>query len=219
VLVAASCQATAVLDDKRISFERRDNDLDWPLPNAFNAGEQIIHGRHCYKEIQDTFDAYDDMSLMHQDHCRGIIERIILWFKAHPNFHVDDLICQALTPVGEEISPIQVLRDTQLEPQVDVFDRIKYGRKKRMTMMNMNVDTTGTQNAVYMRFEGKNLGNVLLRNYTTPESLNPTERAYIGQWISDRAIVMGAVGVYCRVHGDLALVQKALDVHSRNSKN
>jgi len=205
VTTVAYCNAVVTVEEHRILFERRENELDWPLPDNTDPGALIIHGIHCFEKLQEPIDPnHRNISAMHREHCGGIISNILNFLETNPSYNVNEWICKTL-------SNDRLLRS----PKAGIFNygncywHSCNGRTKRS---NNNVQIKrGKQNDIYGQIASFNMGNLLMKNWTDPQSLNGSERIYLQRWESRSATAFGALGIYCRVKGDLDSIRQTLN--------
>jgi len=207
LMMAASCRSSVVVNDHQITFDRRDQNasLDWPLPDLSDPGHLVLHGDHCFTVIQAPANTSDNMSVMHLQHCRNVVKQILDFFETNPSYQVNAWICTALKENRQSRSP---------KPPVEVYTGYANepvdARQSKRNVIGEKTVIGGSQDVAYIRLASRNLGELLLKNYTDPQSINASEREYLSQFASKRATALGAAGVYCRVNGNIDAIRKAL---------
>jgi len=201
-VIVATGHGVVVLEENRVTFDRRENDLAWPLGDVTDPGLLMLHGQHCFELVQQPVNRTDNMSIIHYEHCRSVVAGIYHLLVTNPSYHVPDWICKTL--IGDRK---RRLSGRGLLNNCIFCNYNLWGRKKRDTFGVPRSDMT--QSNYYASLAGYNFGQLLKKKATESTSFNNVERIYLQAFGSRSATVMGAVSVYCSVKGNLEEIRLA----------
>jgi len=201
---AFSCSAI-VIQDNHVLFKLSDDDLPWPLPDVNNPGLMIIHGMHCFEELQKSVDNNENMTIMHYQHCQKIIARILHVLESnHQSIQVNPWICDTLKEDG-------IIQNTHTKDTNGISYGINYGINYISAPSQPPSEIANeSQIMAYVDLMAFNFGNLLMKNWTDPALLNSKERVWLAKWEREGAVKLGAVSIFCQVDGDLEKIRKVL---------
>jgi len=206
-LIAVSISA---IDDDKITFERFDNDMAWPLLDFGDITLSMTHGVHCIDVVN-----HNDSSLIHQlhkAHCIALAQKIVDFFASSPNYTVPDQLCQDFRSIAFPGGRVRRGR----------WARWSWwgGRKKRAIPLikPRRRSISHQQDDYYNTLATRNFEELLFREQKG-EQLTPNEIKYMKEVNSPPFIHMAALGLYCKYEGYIGVVEDVIKEHASLDKN
>jgi len=226
--------ANVVLKSDTITFDRKDNGLDWPLHDVTNAGVLIEHGIHCYELMENVqlVEESETVHRMHKQHCASVMQKLPLFFESNPTFKIDPLICETLqdsrepngvgsgamprpwwyitdTKVNDKAAPKADTPQAMPRPWWYITDHKAPNAVPGVWWYINDASMPHTSQAALIHSANGNVMKLLMKS-ANKEPMTAQETAYLQQLVSPTSIRLAAMGIYCKVNGDVERVKNTL---------